>query len=609
MADSASSGKVTNNNETSSPNNSPHLAFTTISNIELHIPVQLSLSEPNYKKWSRLFRLLILRFNLKGFIDGTTIASSADDAEWYQFDALIQGWILSTITDEVSDLVLANNLSAHAPWKAIYNLFHDNKHARAMQLEHRFRTTVKGQLSIDEYCRLLKNLSEYLDDVDAPVTEHALVLQVLQGLPHDIRGQVQFLQYQNPLPMFLEVRSALLLVEQQHNDAVYAAGAPSTSLLSTGGGDNYAGSGHRQDRGSGYGGSGSSGSGGGHGGGSGGRGRNFGSGSGGGNRARGKDFERFRAPRTKEARKREIKKRSDEHELSLGGRGKSIFLSPGGIPQPTDEHELSAWSANNQIICSWIFNSVDESIQPSIVSHTVASVLWKDLKKRYSCSNGPRVYQLKSELNSLRQKDQTVVSYYNQFITLWNQLTGTSDPTNGCKCEAAALTRARIERDKTIDFLLGLDDEQFGSIQSQILGTEPVVDIDRAYYLVSQEERHRHIVRARDYRTDSLAFAAKSDRRPYSRGGGTRGGATCGGRGAGQPVGRGGRGPSGGPGSGTAMSGRGSGSATVPAASVHAASGDTNGALSDQMSRLMSMLEASASHTYSGIYTRVPGPT
>ncbi|VFQ65400.1 unnamed protein product [Cuscuta campestris] len=194
MADEKSpSGKVISTSDTSSSNNSPHLAFTTISNIKLHIPVQLSLSEPNYKKWSRLFRLLILRFNLKGFIDGTTIASSADDSEWYQFDALIQGWILSTITDEVSDLVLANNLSAHALWKAIYNLFHDNKHARAMQLEHRFHTTVKGNLSINDYCRLLKNLSEYLDDVDAPVTEHALVLQVLQGLPHDFRGQTQFI--------------------------------------------------------------------------------------------------------------------------------------------------------------------------------------------------------------------------------------------------------------------------------------------------------------------------------------------------------------------------------------------------------------------------------
>ncbi|VFQ66807.1 unnamed protein product [Cuscuta campestris] len=124
-----------------------------------------------------------------GFLDGTTIAASSNDTEWLQFDALLQGWILSTVTDEVSDLVLANSPSAHSLWTAIYKLFHDNKHARAMQLEHRFRTTVKGNRTINEYCHLLKNLADYLDDVDAPVTEHALVLQVLQGLPQDIRGQ------------------------------------------------------------------------------------------------------------------------------------------------------------------------------------------------------------------------------------------------------------------------------------------------------------------------------------------------------------------------------------------------------------------------------------
>ncbi|VFQ67127.1 unnamed protein product [Cuscuta campestris] len=201
---------VSSDNNNSSK--SPHLAFTTIYYIKLHIPVQLSISEPNYKKWSRLFRLLVLRFNLMGFLDGTTVASSADDIEWYQFDSLLQGWILSTVSDEVSDLVLANSPSTYALWKAIYKLFHDNKHARAMQLEHCFRTTVKGNWSIN-----------------------ALVLQVLQGLPHDIRSQVHFLQYQNPFPTFLEVRSALFLVEQQQADVFPNAG-PSTALISTSGG-------------------------------------------------------------------------------------------------------------------------------------------------------------------------------------------------------------------------------------------------------------------------------------------------------------------------------------------------------------------------------------
>ncbi|VFQ88384.1 unnamed protein product, partial [Cuscuta campestris] len=219
---------------TSDDNNtikSPHLAFTTISNIKLHIPVQLSISEPNYKKWSRLFRLLVLRFNLLGYLDGTTIAKSADDAEWYQFDALLQGWILSTVSDEVSDLILANSPTAAALWKAIYKLFHDNKHARAMQLEHRFRTTVKGTKTINEYCHALKNLADYLDDVDAPVTEHALVLQVLQGLPHDIRGQVHFFAVPKSVPDVL----GSPLGPPPGRTALLSAG-PSTALLSFNGG-------------------------------------------------------------------------------------------------------------------------------------------------------------------------------------------------------------------------------------------------------------------------------------------------------------------------------------------------------------------------------------
>ncbi|VFQ66003.1 unnamed protein product [Cuscuta campestris] len=216
---------------------------------------------------------------------------------------------------------------------------------------------------------------------------------------------------------------------------------------------------------------------------------------------------------------------------------------------------------------------------------------------------------------------------------------GNMDPTNGCKCAAAAITRAQVERDKTIDFLLDLDDEQFGHIRSQIMATEPVPDIDRAYSLISQEERHRSIVRSRDDHTDFVAFATRSDRRPpttgkflcshcgltshtvetcyeligfptqYNKGPSGRGysGSNRGGRGGH------GAGPAG------SHGGRGSGStpAVVPGSSqpavtttssgspaaVHAASGDAQSSLSGQMSRLMSMLEASASHAYSSIFS------
>ncbi|VFQ94202.1 unnamed protein product [Cuscuta campestris] len=173
----AENSEITSQNNSSKP---PHLAFTTISNVKLHVPVQLSLSQPNYKKWSRHFLLLVRRFNLKGYIDGSVVPLSDDDDEWFQLDALLQGWILSTITDEVSDLVISSVSTASALWKVINDLFHDNKHARAMQLEHEFRTTVKGNSTMAAYCQQLQNLADWLDDVDAPVSQHQLVLQMLR---------------------------------------------------------------------------------------------------------------------------------------------------------------------------------------------------------------------------------------------------------------------------------------------------------------------------------------------------------------------------------------------------------------------------------------------
>ncbi|VFQ71240.1 unnamed protein product [Cuscuta campestris] len=165
-----------------------------------------------------------------GYLDRSVVPLSDGDDEWCQLDALLQGWILSTITDEVSDLVISSLITASALWKVIHDLFHDNKHARAMQLEHEFRTTVKGSTSMAAYCQRLQNLADWLDDVDAPVSQHQLVLQMLRGLPADLQSQTSFMQFQDPMPNFLQVRLALMLLDRQRSTLVYPG---STTLLTT----------------------------------------------------------------------------------------------------------------------------------------------------------------------------------------------------------------------------------------------------------------------------------------------------------------------------------------------------------------------------------------
>ncbi|VFQ65918.1 unnamed protein product [Cuscuta campestris] len=157
----------------------------------------------------------VWRFNLEGFLTSATTSIGKDDVDWLQLDALIQEWILSTVNDEVSDLIIYSTTSTADLWKAIHNLFHDNKAARAMQLEQRFYNTIKGASTIATYCQTLRNIANWLDDVDAPVTENQLILQTLCGLPKDLGSRRPFCNSKNPPPIFMETRSALLLLEGQ----------------------------------------------------------------------------------------------------------------------------------------------------------------------------------------------------------------------------------------------------------------------------------------------------------------------------------------------------------------------------------------------------------
>ncbi|VFR01353.1 unnamed protein product [Cuscuta campestris] len=152
-----------------------------------------------------------------------------------------------------------------------------------MQLEHQIRTTVKGTMPMATYCQTLRNIADWLDDDDAPVSESQLVLQMLRGLPKDLQAQTSFLQFQQPLPNFLQTRSALLLLDRKRQSITDDAG---TALLAgRTGGPHYGTSSGGFGRGSGALGSG-------HNGGSGGRGqqgRNSGRGGGGRGRGRGRN--------------------------------------------------------------------------------------------------------------------------------------------------------------------------------------------------------------------------------------------------------------------------------------------------------------------------------
>ena len=88
----------------------------------------------------------------------------------------------------------------------------------------------------------------------------------------------------------------------------------------------------------------------------------------------------------------------------------------------------------------------------------------------------------------------TVATYYGKLNSLWEELSLLEPPIccSCCsKCTASDLYNQRRETAKLHEFLMGLYSEFYAQLRTNILSTEPLPTLDRAYHLAVQDERVR----------------------------------------------------------------------------------------------------------------------
>ncbi|XP_021746651.1 uncharacterized protein LOC110712495 [Chenopodium quinoa] len=100
-------------------------------------------------------------------------------------------------------------------WTRLEEIFHDNKHTRAVYLEEQFTNTrLENYANMGEYCKQLKLLADQLANVDRPVDDNSMVLQLIKGLPKgEYDKLVVMVQQADPMPSFNKARSQFLLEE------------------------------------------------------------------------------------------------------------------------------------------------------------------------------------------------------------------------------------------------------------------------------------------------------------------------------------------------------------------------------------------------------------
>lgn len=117
--------------------------------------------------------------------------------------------------------------------------------------------------------------------------------------------------------------------------------------------------------------------------------------------------------------------------------------------------------------------------------------MWSDIAHIFSEGHGPLFFQIKKGLVTVNQGSSTLAAYYTKLKKCWDELSVLCSLPS-CSCGAAKALTDFEEREKLIQFLMGLD-HYYDHVRNHILIMEPLPSASKAYAMVLNVERQNDI--------------------------------------------------------------------------------------------------------------------
>ena len=120
--------------------------------------------------------------------------------------------------------------------------------------------------------------------------------------------------------------------------------------------------------------------------------------------------------------------------VSLSAKNKLGFIK-GTIQTPhKNDPKYSLWQRCNDMVLSWIFNSLNQELANSVLYLETPSEIWTDLQERFSQGDFSHHYQTQPSIVELKQNQDSIFSYYTKMKMLWDELI-TCSPSITCIVE------------------------------------------------------------------------------------------------------------------------------------------------------------------------------
>lgn len=176
-------------------------------------------------------------------------------------------------------------------------------------------------------------------------------------------------------------------------------------------------------------------------------------------------------------------------QIALSAKNK-LVIADGSFEAPeADSLLFPQWQRVNDMVISWILNTVSDEISSNMNYVHSANAVWTELHERFSSVNGHKIYEVQRDLFKIEQGASSVELYFHKLKGLWEEL-ASLEPTVSCTCGALKELELQQEHRKLIQFLMGLNDS-FTNARGHILMMTPWPNINQAYSLIKQDEKQR----------------------------------------------------------------------------------------------------------------------
>jgi len=196
--------------------------------------------------------------------------------------------------------------------------------------------------------------------------------------------------------------------------------------------------------------------------------------------------------------------------IALSAKNKLGFISGSAAAPSSDSPDLQVWSRCNDMVTSWLLNSLSKEIADSVIYSKTARDLWISLEQRFGQSNGAKLFHLQQELSRLTQGNNNIAGYFTQLKRLWDELDSLNSNIKCgcvCVCEGKQKLEKSLQDERLIKFLMGLNDT-YSQARGNILMINPLPNINLAYSLILQDEHQRESYMNPPIPSDSSAFMA-----------------------------------------------------------------------------------------------------